>query len=284
MDTDLQLSWSFTRPSTSSGWKLGSGAQGGMSYFGPTKDSPDGYVVHRFWPQALSKGHIISKGKAIDAEGVGMFVHAIQGMRPNLVASKWNFCNFQSENQGEGEDSKVSGIMMEFTTTSDYGLPPPTTEKKEAEGQPKRQVVTVNIGSISVGGKLAAVTGSTRTGNSQSLEGSNSTEKHLDTVLDPETSYYAPQKLSWNWEGQAIGEDGKGKGNDQLVKAYMNVDLGKAFPKEDCIGLVDKIDVLAEIPYVIKKVVNYVAGTKPYMYQVSFCFFPAVLGLKCWGA
>jgi hypothetical protein len=28
------------------------------------------------------------------------------------------------------------------------------------------------------------------------------------------------------------------------------------------------VDVLAEIPYVIKTMVNYVAGTKPYIYQV----------------
>jgi hypothetical protein len=33
-------------------------------------------------------------------------------------------------------------------------------------------------------------------------------------------------------------------------------------------GLIEKVDVLAEIPYVIKSVVNYVAGTKPYIYQV----------------
>ena len=33
--------------------------------------------------------------------------------------------------------------------------------------------------------------------------------------------------------------------------------------------MIEKVDVLAEIPYVIKTMVNYVAGTKPYIYQVT---------------
>lgn len=267
MDTDLQLSWSFTRPSTSSGFKLGSGPQGGMSYFGNKKDSPDGYVVHRFWPQAISKGHIISKGKAIDADGQGMFVHAIQGMRPNLVASKWNFCNFQSESLGG-----VQGIMMEFTTINDYGLPPSSSSTSTKEGeQLKREVVTVNIGSISIGKKLITVTGSTRAGQSgEGLQGSQSTVKHLNKVLDPDTSYKTPQEIQFDWQGQALGQDGKGQGEDNLVNATLKVDLGKPHPSDQAKGLVEKVDVLAEIPYVIKKFVNYVAGTKPYIYQVSW--------------
>ena len=34
-------------------------------------------------------------------------------------------------------------------------------------------------------------------------------------------------------------------------------------------GLVEKVDVLAEIPFVIKKMVNYVAKAKPFIFQVS---------------
>ena len=35
-------------------------------------------------------------------------------------------------------------------------------------------------------------------------------------------------------------------------------------------GLMEKVDVLAEIPYVIRKGLAAVTGTKPYIYQVSF--------------
>jgi hypothetical protein len=33
--------------------------------------------------------------------------------------------------------------------------------------------------------------------------------------------------------------------------------------------LIEKVDVLAEIPYVIRKGLAAVTGTKPYIYQVS---------------
>ena len=34
-------------------------------------------------------------------------------------------------------------------------------------------------------------------------------------------------------------------------------------------GLIEKVDVLAEIPKVVKAVIAYAAGTKPYIYTVS---------------
>lgn len=42
-------------------------------------------------------------------------------------------------------------------------------------------------------------------------------------------------------------------------------------------GLVERVDVLAEIPYLVKKVVNVVAGTKPYIYQVSLALISLIL-------
>lgn len=33
-------------------------------------------------------------------------------------------------------------------------------------------------------------------------------------------------------------------------------------------GLIEKVDVLAEIPYVVRKALSAVTGTKPYIYQV----------------
>ena len=42
----------------------------------------------------------------------------------------------------------------------------------------------------------------------------------------------------------------------------LGIDLGQG-------GLIEKVDVLAEIPYVIRKALAAVTGTKPYIYQVS---------------
>ncbi|EPQ28033.1 uncharacterized protein PFL1_04360 [Pseudozyma flocculosa PF-1] len=245
LDADLQLSYTFTRPSETLGWKLGAGPKGGMSFFGANAGSPDGYVVHRFWPIAMSQGHIIAKGQAIDAKGQGMFVHAIQGMRPNLVASKWNFANFQADDDKLG---RVAAIMMEFTTTSDYGSAKGGSQIQGAQassGAPAasgRETMTVNIGSIVVDGKLVS-------------------------TLDQDTGYQAPQSIRYTWDGPLL-DAASGKGDVAAkVGAELTVDLGKPYPSSETHGLVDKVDVLAEIPYVVRKVVNVVAGTKPYIYQ-----------------
>ncbi len=259
LDADLQLSWSFVRPAAIQGWKLGSGPKGGYSYFGSKVDSPEGYVIHRFWPVAESEGHIISQGAVIEAKGKGMFVHAIQGMRPNLVAAKWNFANFQAQDDKLG---RVSGVMMEFTTTPDYGS---VTEG----GEQHRQSLTVNIGSIVAEGKLISVTASTRSAgqSEKSSRKSNSYVSHLDKTLDQDTGYQAPQSIEYHWDGPLL-DASSGKGNtEQKVEASLKVDLGKPFPSSETHGLVDKVDVLAEIPYMVRKLVNYVAGTKPYIYQ-----------------
>ncbi|SPO30308.1 related to SVF1 - protein with a potential role in cell survival pathways [Ustilago trichophora] len=268
LDADLQLSWTFTRPSSVQGWKLGSGPKGGFSYFGTNLGSPEGYVIHRFWPVAESEGHIISQGTAIDAKGRGMFVHAIQGMRPNLVAAKWNFANFQAQHDKLG---RVSGVMMEFTTTPDYG---------SADGEGARQSLTVNIGSIVTDGKLVSVTAATRSvGAAEGEESnkSNSYVKHLDKTLDQDTGYQAPQAIEYHWQGPLL-DLSSGKGDvDHKVEASLKVDLGKPYPSSETHGLVDKVDVLAEIPYMVRKLVNYVAGTKPYIYQT---LNPATLTVK----
>lgn len=261
MDTDLQLSYTYTRSKESLGWKLGAGPQGGKSFFGANAASPDGYVIHRFWPQAYTSGHIIQKGQAIDAKGTGMFIHAIQGMRPNLIASRWNFANFQSTSGPE----KVAAIMMEFTTTSDYGGP--VTQKNEKEGTAKRETITVNIGSITIGGRLVSVTAATRNGKAADNEpskGSHSIVQHLNPILDSATGYQVPQSVRYAWQGPLLSEEGKAQ--SELVEAELKVDLGKPTPSE-AKGLIEKVDVLGEIPYVIRKMVNYVAGTKPYVYQ-----------------
>jgi hypothetical protein len=250
VDKDLQIALVVSRPAAIAGFKLGNGPKGGFSYFGADPAKPEGYVVHRFWPQTHCTGHIICNGQAIEANGTGMFVHAIQGMRPNLVAASWNFANFQSDELGG-----TSAIQMEFTTIDAYG------RKGAGSGG-----VVVNVGSLVVGGKLVAVTGETRWPDEVPSEGvtSKSRTEHFDPTLDPETGYKQPSKLTYTWQGASVIPSASG-----TVDASLTVDVGTpAQPK----GLIEKVDVLAEIPYVIKAFVNYVAGTKPYVYQVRIRF------------
>ncbi|KAG6809796.1 hypothetical protein H0H92_014699 [Tricholoma furcatifolium] len=249
---DLQLSFDVARPSAIPGWKVGKGPKGGFTYFGPDPEKAEGYAIHRFWPHTKASGTVISAGKAESYQGPSMMVQAIQGMRPNLLAASWNFGNFQSEQHGG-----VSAIQMEFKTCDSHG------RKGAGSGG-----VWVNIGSLVVGGKLVSVTAETKWSGEEPSNAVVSRTTHLNAVHDPDTGYLKPQQISWEWKGPSILADAPGS-----VQAKLDVDVGSVeAPK----GLIEKVDVLAEIPYVIKMAVNYVAGTKPYIYQ---WYNPATLSI-----
>ncbi|KDQ59229.1 hypothetical protein JAAARDRAFT_57156 [Jaapia argillacea MUCL 33604] len=245
LSDDLQVSFEIKRPASIPGFKVGKGPKGGYSNFGTDPEKPEGYVVHRFWPRNVATGHIIIGGQATPFEGTGMFVHAIQGMRPNLIASRWNFANFQSEEHGG-----VSAITMEFTTTDTYG------RKGAGSG-----FVTVNVGSLVLGGKLVAVTAETKWPDETKEDAAAviSRAVHVHSVMDEDTGYSAPTELSFRWAGPSVLPGAPGP-----VDATLSVVVGDPAKYN---GLVEKVDILAEIPYVLKAVVNYVAGTKPWMYQ-----------------
>lgn len=245
LGTDLQVSLEFKRPATAPGFKVGKGPKGGYSYFGPDIEKPEGYVIHRFWPMLSLSGQIVQSGKAESVSGNGMFVHAIQGMRPNLVASAWNFAHFDSEQLGG-----VSAIQMEFTTLDTHG--------KRGSGSGK---VAVNIGSVVIGGKLAMVTAQTKWPGEEHTGESISSATHLKPQTDPDTSYGKPTEIEYVWKGPSVDPAIPG-----VIESRLTAHVGSV---EEPKGLVEKVDVLAEIPYALKMVVNYVAGTKPYIYQVS---------------
>ncbi|KAH8099925.1 oxidative stress survival Svf1-like protein [Cristinia sonorae] len=242
---DLQLNLDVARPASIPGFKTGKGPKGGYSYFGPDVANPEGYVIHRFWPRFQATGMIIVRGQAIIAKGPGMFIHAIQGMRPNLVAARWNFAHFQSEQHGG-----VSAIMMDFTTTDAYG------KKGAGSG-----FVTVSLGSVVVGGKLASVSAETKWPGEPQPEKAAVISRaiHSKAEHDPDTGYNAPTEIIYRWAGPSVDPAAPG-----TVDATIELELGSPSNSK---GLIEKVDVLAEIPYVIKTMVNYVAGTKPYIYQ-----------------
>jgi hypothetical protein len=244
---EFQISLEVRRPVGAPGFKVGKGPDGGYSYFGPDAAQPEGYVVHRFWPLTKTSGSVSLNGKRLAIEGPGMFVHAIQGMRPNLVASRWDFAHFQSTAHGG-----VSAIQMEFTTTNAHG------RKGAGSGY-----VGVNVGGLVVGGKLTAVTAETKWPDEAQPDIADivSRAQHLEGVHDPDTGYRQPTKLLFRWAAPSILPDAPGS-----IKGTLAVDVGSLTEPK---GLIEKVDVLAEIPTVVKAVVSYVAGTKPYIYQVS---------------
>ena len=250
LSKSIKIALTISRPASIPGFKVGKGPQGGYSYFGPNPNKAEGYVVHRFWPHTINTGRLTYNGKTVAVDGPGMFDHAIQGMRPNLVASRWNFAHFQSSEEHRGS---VSAIQMEFTTLENYG------RKGENSGP-----VTVNVGSLVIGGKLAAITAETRWPDEPSSSSADSMVisrgSHINPNFDSDTGYKKPTRVLFKWAGGSLVEDAQG-----TIKAGLEVDVGGP---SDAKGLIEKVDLLAEIPYVVKMAVNYVAGTKPYIYQV----------------
>ncbi|TIA70227.1 hypothetical protein E3P91_03211 [Wallemia ichthyophaga] len=244
IDNEVQIVINFIRPASCSGFKLGNGPNGGFTSLGNDKSSNkrDGYVVHRFWPRVRTEGQVIVRGKLVDAIGHGTFIHAIQGMRANLIARAWNFALFQSNQHGG-----VASILMEFESTEGYGA----ATRTEGGGG-----VKVTIGALVAGDKLLSVTGST-TYPGQMPQGLTAAE-HRNTLKDPETSYIVPSEVRYVWGGTAI-ENKKAIRGEMLVNYKEKDDVSR--------GLIEKVDFLAHIPYVVRKAVHVFAKTKPYIYQ-----------------
>ncbi|KAI7899176.1 Svf1-like-domain-containing protein [Cokeromyces recurvatus] len=158
----------FKNINMSSKFELSSNKRSGKTYLG--KDA--GFVSHKFWPRAHAQGTFIINQTIYELEGDGMFVHAIQGMQPQLIASTWNFANFHSDQASLG--------MMQFQTTKQYGS------------------VHVN-----------------------------------------QARWYWITSSSWSLK------------NDRKVKKMWSIEM-----VVEVKNLIDKIDILAEIPYVIRKLVQ----------------------------
>jgi len=202
-----ELIASLTFERTTPGYKIGEG----KSFFG------DGFVSHKFWPACKVSGMMIVEGKAHDMAGEGTFVHAIQGMRPHLVASKWSYVDFSGKNTETNNRAKLS--LVQFTTPEYYGS------------------ATVTQGSIVFDGALVGVAVDNKT-------------EFVTTVFDEETGYNPPTEINYVWEGKTL-EGGK------PFKAVLNVK-----PQ----GLCQKVDLLAEIPWALRKIVSTFVA-KPIIYQ-----------------
>lgn len=75
-DSVVDLTFSRAAP----GFVIG---KDGTSYFGTDAENPWGSMHHAFWPRCTVQGTIKTKEDTFDLGGRGMFIHAIQGMKPH---------------------------------------------------------------------------------------------------------------------------------------------------------------------------------------------------------
>ena len=97
----------------------------------------------------------------------------------------------------------------------------------------------VNVGGIAKDGEIICA-------------GAANTVTHVETAQDADNDWPEPKSVKYTWSGKS--PDGKD------VEATLESNLGERL---------DRVDVMAEIPAFIKSVVGSVAGTRPYVYQVS---------------
>lgn len=135
----------------------------GTSYFGTDPNNPWGSMRHAFWPRCSVEGTITTKEQTYDFKGRGVFIHALQGMKPHHAAARWNFVNFQTPS--------YSAIMMEYTTPPSYGS------------------TVVNVGAVAKDGEII-------------YAGATNSATHLDSLQDSENDWPEPKSVRFIWDGK----------------------------------------------------------------------------------
>ena len=135
----------------------------GKSLFGDNPAAPWGSVRHAFWPRNNVEGSIVTKEGPIDLKGKGMFIHALQGMKPHHAAGKWTFADYQGPT--------YSAVMMQFTTPASYGY------------------TVVNVGGVVKDGEII-------------IAGSPFTATYTKTKPDVDNDWQEPEQIKFEWSGK----------------------------------------------------------------------------------
>ncbi|KAF3924068.1 hypothetical protein ABW21_db0208781 [Orbilia brochopaga] len=135
----------------------------GKTTYGTDQANPWGEIWHKFWPRCKVEGQFILKGEQVKIDGQGLFIHALQNMKPHHAAARWNFANFQGPT--------TSAIMMEFTTPPSYAT------------------TTVAVGGLAKDGQI--ITGTL-----------NNTAEHVKAENDPEADWPEPKDIKFTWKGK----------------------------------------------------------------------------------
>ncbi|KAF2265860.1 oxidative stress survival, Svf1-like protein [Lojkania enalia] len=168
------------------------GGKNGTSNFGTDPKNPWGSMHHAFWPRCNIEGAIITKEGEIDVKGRGLFIHALQGMKPHHAAARWNFANFQSPT--------YSAVFMEFTTPASYGN------------------TVVHVGGVASDGKLH-------------FAGTSGEVKHLESKQDSENDWPEPTAVSYHWAGKTDdGKDASADLGGSLGDRYDRLDVMAEVP------------------------------------------------------
>lgn len=85
----------------------------GKTYYGTDPKHPWGSMRHAFWPRCKVEGSIATKSGNIDFGGKGLFVHALQGMKPHH-AGRFRSCLLHSTSDGQIVFLTTLSCQVEF--------------------------------------------------------------------------------------------------------------------------------------------------------------------------
>lgn len=84
VNPDSVVDLKFTRKAP--GFAVG---KNGTSYFGTDPKNPWGSMSHAFWARCAVEGSITTKAKTYDLSGRGVFIPALQGMKPHHAGMRY---------------------------------------------------------------------------------------------------------------------------------------------------------------------------------------------------
>lgn len=157
----------------------------GTSYFGTDHAHPWGSMRHAFWPRCTVTGTMQTPSKEYKMDGRGLYIYALQGMKPHHLAARWNFAYFQTEN--------YSAVLMEYTTPASYGT------------------TVVSVGGIAKDDELVCA-GVCNT-------------KHLASKKQSEHDWPEPTKIAFEWTGEENGKPVTGEITGDLPPRTDRIDV-----------------------------------------------------------
>ncbi|KAH3902092.1 related to SVF1-like protein YDR222W [Saccharomycodes ludwigii] len=197
------------------------------------------FVRHVFIPRGRAKGEIKVKSEKLMGgkeqiltlkEVPTLYIGAVQALKPHKAAKAWNFVNYQSK------DTAI--VVMEFTTIKEYGGP-----------------LTVTFGCVHHKGKLVEVYSNNKpvSLNAEEYQGSNGYK------ADERDGYRRINCVQKN----------KVEGKTQRVwKVPTAIECPeKLLFSENNLQLVATYDIIKELPSIVRKLIENIAGIKPYLFQ-----------------
>lgn len=219
------------------------------TYYGDNLEEPWGKMRHVFWPRNSIRGTIdLKKPEPTEEEeqeeepqetGKSVYEEQTITFGPDDKAYSMFVMAFQGMKPHHAakawnfmyfHSEKHTAVLMEFVTPKSYAN------------------TKVTIGILTSDKDILAVT-------------TNNEFSHLDPQIDS-VGWNVPQSVSIAYDGFSpeVTDDQVASGDYKKVTAKVQGPLQ---------NLIERIDVMNEIPNFIKTIVSGVAGTKPYIYQYA---------------